>query len=104
MGYSKRDVASVQQATKTGQRYVTPELSAAPSVEVIKFGDVASAVTFQASDNLTGTIEFSVDGENFKNSTALAASNAMTTFTTHLVTAVRITRTGGAGKVAVACK
>lgn len=79
----------------------TGVLSAAGS-EVIQLNCVASKVSFQGSGNLTGTVEFSLDGVNYKDSTAIPASNAMGSYATHLVKSVKVTWASGSGKVVVA--
>lgn len=104
MAYSKKDVASVKQPIRTGEKIISSVLDASITTEIIEFGDVASKVSFQASGDLAGNVEFSLDGENFKNTTAIGASNAIVSFNTHNVSAVKITRSGGSGSVVFACK
>lgn len=65
---------------------------------------VAEKVSFQATGSVAGTIAFSLDGENFKNPTALVASNGIGTYTTSLAKVVKITVSGGTGRVVVAAK
>ncbi len=103
MAYSKKDILDAKQSVRTGVRTATAELSVSnPGPEIIDLGDVCAKVTFQSDGNLTGTIEFSVDGKTWGNSTALAT--AMTSFNTHNVCAVRVTRSGGTGKVSIGGK
>lgn len=104
MGYSKKDVQSIEQPVRTGDKSITGLLDGTTTVQTITFGDVFSKVTFQASGDLAGNVTFSVDGINFKDTTAIGASNAMISFSTHNVCAARVTRTGGSGKVSFACK
>lgn len=103
-GYTKKDVMSVEQPVRTGSRINSSQLDASTTSQIIELGDVFSKITFQASGDLAGTIEFSMNGVNFVTSTALPASNAMASYNTHNVASVRITRSGGSGKVALGCK
>jgi hypothetical protein len=103
MAYSKKDILDAKQTVRTGVRTATTEMSAAsPDPQIIDLGDVCAKVTFQSDGNLAGTIEFSVDGKTFQNSAALAT--AMTSYSTHNVCAVKVTRSSGTGKVSIAGK
>lgn len=81
----------------------TAVLSATGS-EIIELNCVGSKVSFQGTGNLTGTVEFSLDGINYKDSTAIPASNALGSYATHLVKSVKITWASGSGRVVVASR
>jgi hypothetical protein len=102
MAYSKKDVQRAKQAVAVGVGISTSTLDATTTVEILQFGGAMSKVTFQGSGNLVGTVEFSVNGINWFSSTAIAAANAPTTFSTHNFNSMRVTRTSGTGTVAVA--
>jgi len=81
----------------------TATLSAAGN-EVIELNCVGSKVSFQGTGTLTGTVEFSLDGINYKDSTAIPASNALGSYATHLVKSVKVTWASGSGRVVVASR
>jgi hypothetical protein len=102
MSYSKKQVQPLNQKVTTGVSLATEVLDATNSVEIVRFGGAMSRVTFQGTDTLAGTVEFTVNGTNWFSSTAIAAANAPTTYTTHNFVAVRVTRSGGTGRLAIA--
>ncbi len=103
MAYSKKDILDARQAVRTGVKVASAPMSAAsPAPQIIDLGDVCAKVTFQSDGDLAGTIEFSVDGKTW--GTPVALATAMTSFNTHNVCVVRVTRSGGTGKVSIAGK
>lgn len=105
MGYSKKDIQRAKQQVSVGAGLCTKVLDGATpetTVEIIQFGGAMSKVTFQGSGNLAGTVEFSVNGANWFSSTAIAGSNAPTTFSTHNFNSIKVTRSGGTGTLSVA--
>lgn len=101
MAISKREALKVRQPTKIGESAVTPLLDGSNTTETIVFSMVAEKITLQASGDLAGDFTVSADGVNFDTGGSLAASNALASFNTHNVRAVRVTRTGGSGKVTI---
>jgi hypothetical protein len=104
-GYTRKEVQTVRQRVATGQKSATAVLDGSTSdltVEVIRFGGAMEKVSFQASGTLTGTIEFSISGENWTSSTAIPGANAIASFNTHNIEGVRVTWTGGVGQLFVA--
>ena len=99
-----KDIEKIRQKVKTGEFRVTGVLDAAVTSEIILFSDVYEKLTFQGTSTLTGTVEFSLDGVNFKNSTAIGASNALVTFSTHSFRAVKVSRATNSGNVLLAAK
>jgi len=104
MGYSKEEVQQITQRTRNGENRISETLDASNAEEIITLADVTEKVTFQGTGDLAGNLEFSLDGENFSNTTAIAASNALVTFNTHMIKAIKITRSSGSGKVIIAAK
>jgi hypothetical protein len=100
--FSPRDLLAKRQKVITGTEVATVALSVSITVDVIKFGTPVSKISYQATGDLAGTIEFTIDGVDFFGSSALPAMNAPATYTAHAVTAVRITRTSGSGKLYIA--
>lgn len=100
-GYTRKDVQQVRQNIATGQRDYTNELSASSTTEIIKLAGAMSKVTVQSTDTLAGTIEFSVNGRDFFGSTAFAATVPVT-YSTNNFNSIRVTRTAGTGKLAIA--
>lgn len=104
MTLERRQREKVIQQVKIGSRFSTVLLDASTTEDILTFGTVVEKVTFQADGDLAGTIEFSVDGTNWDDSTAIAASNAMDSYNTHNVAAVKVTRTSGSGRLHIAAK
>ncbi len=102
MSYSRKQVQALNQKIITGVSLSTAELNASNPEEIIRFGGALERVTFQGTDSLAGTVEFTVNGTNWFSSTAIAAANAPTTYTTHNFVAMRVTRTAGSGKLTIA--
>lgn len=102
MSLSKKDIAGLRQSVKTGEIIGSDPVDATTTVSVVHFGRPSEKVSFQADTTLTGTVEFSINGKTWVSSTAIGTSGAIVTFTTHAVSAARVTRTGGAGIVAFA--
>ena len=104
MAISKQQAQATKQAVKLGQSYVTGTLDGTTSVEDVKLAYPAQKVSFQGSADLAGNLTFSLDGVNFGNSTAIAGTNGVATYSTHMVAVIRVTRTGGTGKVCIVCQ
>lgn len=96
-----------QQARRTSQSMFTGDIQQAilnasdPEVIMI-FSNIAEKISFQASGDLAGTVEFSLNGKDFKESVAIPASNAIENYDSSLVKAVKISRTSGTGRIVVA--
>ncbi len=104
MGYSKKEARKAREKVVAGDAVATGTLDGTTTSEVIQLGVPAEKVTFQASGTLAGTIEFSTNGVDFYGSTAIPGSNAPGTYTTHMAKAVRVTRSGGEGKLHILAK
>lgn len=102
MSYTKKETQRARQNVTVGTKLVTQVLDATNPVEILHFGGAIARVTFQATDSLAGTVEFSVNGTNWFGSTAIPGANAPQTYTTNNFNSMRVTRTGGTGKLAIA--
>jgi hypothetical protein len=102
MGITKKESQLSRQLINTGAKMATDSLDASTTVNIVRFGTPVAKVSFQGSDTLAGTIEFSINGVNWTGSTAIPGSNAIGSFATHNVTAVRVTRTSGSGFLTIA--
>lgn len=100
MGYDKRSARVPRRAVLAGDKVITGDLSASPSVEIISLTGVAQKVTWQSLGTLAGNIEFSSNGTDFYSSTAFTANTAGS-YNTHNVVAVKVTRTSGSGKLVI---
>lgn len=77
----------------------------ADGVYEVELGIIAEKVSFQATGTVAGTVEFSLTGVDYKNSTAIGGSQAIVTYSTSLVKKLKITTTGGGtGRLVVAGK
>lgn len=102
MAVSKKAGQKVRQQTSTGAKATTSSLDASTTVEIVELGAPMARITFQGTGDLAGTVEFSVDGEHWFSSTAIAGSNAPTTYTTHNFNSIKVTRSNGSGRLAFA--
>jgi hypothetical protein len=98
MAISKAQARKVRQPTLVGDLELTDLLNASNTSEVIELSNVSEKVTIQSDGTLAGTVEFSTNGTDFYGSTAFTATVPLT-YNTHLVRVVRVTRTGGAGRL-----
>lgn len=76
-------------------------LDGTTTTDVVKLPIVAERITVQSTGTLAGSIDVSLDGENWSNNTVFTA-NTMVTFSSHNVASVRVNRTGGEGKLIIA--
>lgn len=98
MAITKEQARKVRQSVHTGDLSLSISLDGITTVDTRTFSIAAEKVSWQSDTNLTGNIEFSIDGITFFGTTAFAAT-VPGSYNTHLVRVVRITRTGGTGKV-----
>ena len=96
-GYTAKDVATLNTNKSVG---VTALLDAINTVDVVRLGDAASKITYQRSGTLECTVEISLNGVDWTAITAVSTS-AITSYDTHVVSTVPVTRTAGEGKLTV---
>lgn len=101
-GYTRKEVQTVRQRVATGVKTATDQLDGSTpdlTVEIIRFGGAMEKVSYQANGNITGTIEFSIDGQAWFGSVAIPATGVPGTYSTHNIEGVRVTRATGSGQV-----
>lgn len=103
MGYSKKDSRKAREKVSVADMVSTGTLDGTTTVEVIQLGVAADKVSWQSSGTLAGTVEFTINGTTWVASTAFTAT-VIGTYTASLVKAVRVTRTGGTGKLHILAK
>jgi hypothetical protein len=100
MAITKEQARKVRQPVVTGDLALSVSLSASATTETKILSISAEKVSWQSDGTLAGNIEFSIDGVTFFGSTAFTAG-VPGSYSTHLVRAIKITRTGGTGKLHV---
>lgn len=100
MAISKQQARSVKHAVLAGEEQLSPTLDATTTVYTFELTGPAQKVTVQTSDTLAITAEYSCNGQTFFGSQA-AAAGVPVSYSTHVVACVKVTRTGGAGKVSL---
>lgn len=101
MAITKAQARKVRQPTLSGDYALSAALDAAMLVDIVSLSCASQMITVQSDGNLAGTIEISINGQNFGAPIAFAA-NVMVSYSTNLVRVIRVTRTGGAGRLHVA--
>lgn len=97
----KKASQKVRQQTHAGVKLVTGTLDGTTTVEVLELGGAMSKVSWSSTGTLAGNVEFSINGQTWFSSTAFVAGTPGS-FNTHNVNAIRVTRTGGTGELAIA--
>lgn len=100
MSVNKKDSKKLRQYTATGDSLSSGLLDGSTTTEIIHLTTVASKVTLQSSDTLAYNYDISANGINFVAVGAVAA-NALASYNAHNILAIKITRTGGSGRVSV---
>ena len=100
MAITKQQARMVRQPTLVGDIEATPILDGTNTTAIIELTSVAEKVSFQSSGDLAGNIEFSINGITFYGSTAFTAG-VPGTYSTNLTKVVKVTRTGGSGKLSI---
>lgn len=100
MAFDSKANAKIKAADS--RRMFSDQLDANKTIDIISLGFASEKVSFQATGNLAGTIEFSINGKDFFGSAAI--STTPSSYSTHNVSSVKITRTSGSGKLAIAAK
>jgi hypothetical protein len=100
MAIEKAQARSVKHAVLAGDKQVTIALDGTTTVGQVSLTGPSGKVTIQSSGTLAGNAEFSCNGVTFFGSTAFTAGTPIT-YSTHNVSVVKITRTGGSGQAIV---
>lgn len=101
--YSREQKARFTQKVDTSSRFVTDVLDGSNTSQTISLGASVSKVSVQSDGDLAGNVLFSLNGEDFFDSTAFAA-NTPVSYSTHNVLYVRVDRTSGSGSLILAAK
>lgn len=101
MAVNKKEALRSRQKMATGTSVSTETLDGTTTTEIVRLACPASKVTVQSTGTLAGNVEFSVNGTDFASTTAFTA-NALVSFSTHNCVAIKVTRTGGTGTLAIA--
>jgi hypothetical protein len=100
-GYTKKQSRFARQLTKNSDLAQTSALdTVSNTTEIVELSIVAQKVTVSTTNGMAGTVAFSMDGENY--TTPVAISSTPLTYSTNLVTLVKIVCTSGAGTAVVA--
>jgi len=98
MGITKEQARKVRQPVSTGDLSLSISLDGTTTIDIRQLSISAEKISWQSDGDLAGTVEFSLDGVTFFGSVAFAAT-VPGSYSTHLIRVVKITRTGGAGKL-----
>lgn len=99
-GYVKKQSTQARQRIMTGDKIVTGTLNETTTVETVQLGMVAQKMTVQSTDTLAGDVEVSANGIDFVSAGSFIANTPLT-YSTNLFVAVKVTRTGGSGKLSI---
>lgn len=99
--YTKKQTAGYKQQTITGFKVTSGTLDGTTTTETIELGGVASKISLQSTGTLAFTYTVSLTGEVFDTGGTVAAT-ALSSYSTHNVAVVKITRTSGTGRVTIA--
>lgn len=103
MGYSKKEARKAREKVSVSDMVSTETLDATTTVEIVQLGVPADKVSWQSDGTLAGTVEVTINGVTWVASTAFTAT-VIGTYSASLVKALRITRTGGSGKLHILAK
>jgi hypothetical protein len=103
MAVTKEQARKVRQPVHTGDLSLSIALDGTTTIDTRILSIVAEKVSWQSDASLAGTIEFSINGTDFFGSVVFAAT-VPGSYSTHLIRAIKITRTGGAGKLHLLAK
>lgn len=103
MAVTKIQARKVRQPVLIGDLAISKTLDAIITTDIVELSSVAEKVAVQSDGTLAGTVEFSINGVTFFGSTAFTAGAAVT-YSTNLVRVIKITRTGGTGKLHIVAR
>lgn len=100
MAISKQKARSVKHAVLCGDEQVTDLLDGTNTVQIIELTGPATKVSLQSSETLAYDAEFSLNGSTFFGTVSVAAG-VPSSYNTHNIGLVKITRTAGSGRVTI---
>lgn len=95
---NKQTIAT--RAFGAGERTSTAELSASSTTEIIKIGNPRQKVSFQRSGTLQCAVSFSINGVDFQD-TVNVTTAAIASYSTHVISYVKVVRSAGTGKLSL---
>lgn len=97
------EAKAIRQKVDVKSKVISSLLNATTTTQDIELAIVGQKITVQADGDLTYTILISINGENYLAGAVITttSANEIASYTTHLVSNIRITRTGGSGKVTI---
>jgi hypothetical protein len=102
-GVSKDQARKVRQPVLVGDLHITGTLDGTTTTEIVELSSIAEKVTVQSSGDLAGNITVSINGKDFNTGVAFVA-NTLVTYSTNLVRVIKVTRTGGSGKLSIVAR
>lgn len=98
-GYTKRDVGALNKSTT---KFLSKEMSSA-DVDIISLGMAAEKISYQATGNLVAVVEVSLNGADYESAGA-NSSATIVSYSSHIVSSVRVTWVSGSGQLVVAAR
>lgn len=99
-GLTRKEVMQGMRKPFHGDFITTDTLDATTTVEILQIANPGEIIAWQRKGTLAGTVEFSLNGEDFVDSTAFN-STAVGSHSTYPVRFIRVTRTAGEGKLVI---
>ncbi len=103
MAIKKDEALKFRQPVGVDDVRSTGVLDGTTTTETMNLSMAASKISYQRTDTLQCTVEVSLNGVDFESATAVTTA-ALTSYSTHNIKAVRVTRTSGSGRLVVAAK
>lgn len=100
MAIEKQKARKARHAVLAGDKQLSVELSASVTTAIVELGMVAQKVTLQGNGTVAGTFEVTANGTDWVAGGNIAVGT-LNSYSSHNCIAVRLTRTGGTGKVVV---
>jgi len=99
-GITKKQLETMYNpGSQNGVKTATKVLDGSELTETIKFGDVVAKLTVQATDSLVCDVTVSVNGTDFVTALTAVDKVAPQSYEVHNVTAIKVTRTAGSGRL-----
>lgn len=102
-GYKKKDIQRGVQRVHVGSSVSSASLDASNTTDRVELGFPAEKLTLVCTGDLAATVQPLVGPAN-ANTAISATTSPSTTTTSHMCSAVQITRTAGSGKVIILAK
>ena len=99
MSFNRKQKTLVRQKLDDGVTLNTGTLDVTTTTEVIRLGISASKISWQ-SDGMVGSISFSINGSDFFD-TAAFTGVVPGSYSAHIVTAIKVVRSSGTGKLTI---